>query len=283
MRARYYWLTLSRDTHAFVRACEPCQRFQGKQRLATLPLDPVVVEAPFQQWGLDFIGQIPQVSSAGHSWILATIDYFTRWVEAIPLKTSSSAAIIRFLEENILTRFGVPKKIATDTTSVFKSIELVAFCLRFGITLAHSTNYYPQGNGLAESSNKNLIRIIRRTVGENKRAWDNSLKYALWADKVTKKQSTRKAPFELVYGVDVVLLVNLMIPIHKLIREFTIDEEALHGQFDDLVQLEEDRSEAFTHFIEHQRQVKKDFDKRAKGKVFQVGDLVLLWDKRREK
>jgi hypothetical protein len=128
-----------------------------------------------------------------------------------------------------------------------------------------------------------LIRIIRRTVGENKRAWDSSLKYALWADRVTKKKSTGKAPFELVYGVDVVLPVNLMVPVHKLIREFAIDEEALHGRCDDLVQLEEDRSEALTHFIDHQRQVKKSFDKRAKGKVFHVGDLVLLWEKRREK
>jgi hypothetical protein len=96
-----------------------------------------------------------------------------------------------------------------------------------------------------------LIRIIRGTIGENKRAWDNSLKYALWVDKVTKKQSTGKAPFELVYGDDVVLPVNLMIPVHKLIREFATDEEALHGRFDDVVQFEEDRSKDFTHFIEH--------------------------------
>jgi hypothetical protein len=59
---------------------------------------------------------------------------------------------------------------------------------------------------------------------------------------VTKKQSIGKAPFELVYDVDVVLPINLMIPIHKLIREFTTNEEALHGRFDDLVQLEEDKS-----------------------------------------
>jgi hypothetical protein len=79
----------------------------------------------------------------GHSWILVATDYFTRWVESILLKTSSSAAIICFLEENILTRFGVSKKITTDNTSVFRSVELVAFFLRFGITLAHSANYYP--------------------------------------------------------------------------------------------------------------------------------------------
>lgn len=45
--------------------------------------------------------------------------------------------------------------------------------------LAHSANYFPQGYGLAESSNKNLIRIIKKVVGENKRSWNGCLKFAL--------------------------------------------------------------------------------------------------------
>jgi hypothetical protein len=97
LRVRYYWPTLFRGTHTFICTYESCQRFEGKQRLPALPLDPVVIEAPFQKWGLDFIGQIPQVSSAGHSWLLAATDYLTRWVEAILLGTSSFAAIIRFM------------------------------------------------------------------------------------------------------------------------------------------------------------------------------------------
>jgi len=97
----------------------------------------------------------------------------------VPLRASSSANIVRFLEDNILARFGVPQKITTDNTSVSRSVELLAFCSKYGITLDHAANYYPQGNGLAESSNKNLIRIIRKTVGDNKRAWDNCLKFAL--------------------------------------------------------------------------------------------------------
>jgi hypothetical protein len=209
MRASYYWPTLFRDTHSFVRACEACQRFEGKQKLPTLPLDPVIVEAPFQQWGLDFIGQFSQSSSAGHTWILVATDYFTRWVEAVPLRTSSNATIVRFLEDNILTRFSVPQKITTDNASVFRSVELLAFCSQYGITLAHASNYYPQGIGLAESSNKNLIRIIRKTVGDNKRAWDSCLKFALWADRITRKRSTGKSPFELVYGLDAVLPINM--------------------------------------------------------------------------
>jgi hypothetical protein len=47
LRAGYYWPTIFSDIHHFVRKCEPCQLFTGKKKLAALPLQPVVVEAPF--------------------------------------------------------------------------------------------------------------------------------------------------------------------------------------------------------------------------------------------
>jgi hypothetical protein len=58
LRAGYYWPKLFLDVNAKVRACNPCQLFVGKHKLSILPLVPVKFEAPFQQWGLDFIGEI---------------------------------------------------------------------------------------------------------------------------------------------------------------------------------------------------------------------------------
>ena len=66
--------------------------------------------------------------------------------------------------------------------SYFSSIKLTAFSNEKGIKLHYSTNYYPQGNGLAESTNKNLIRILKKTVIENQRSWHIALPNALWAD-----------------------------------------------------------------------------------------------------
>jgi transposase InsO family protein len=131
------------------------------------------------------------------------------------------------LKENIIIQFGIPSKITTDNASVFRSTELMTFCSQYNITLAHSANYYPHGNGLVESNNKNLIDIIRKVVGENKRSWDDCLKFALWADHITKKHATSKSPFELVYGLDVVLPVNLRLSIYKLLEQFTTNQEAL--------------------------------------------------------
>ena len=36
---------------------------------------------------MDLIGKINLASSKGHNFILVAIDYFTKWVEEVPLKT----------------------------------------------------------------------------------------------------------------------------------------------------------------------------------------------------
>jgi hypothetical protein len=77
--------------------------------------------------------------------------------------------------------------------------------------LSHSSNYYPQGNGLAESSNKNLMNIVKKIVGENKKAWDSKIKYA-YGKTITTNTSTGNTPFELVYGLEAKLPINLQIP-----------------------------------------------------------------------
>ena len=77
---------------------------------------------------------------------------------------------------------------------------MINFCHQYHISLGHSTAYYPQGNGLAESSNKSLVRIIKKLLQENKKAWHLKLRYALWADRICTKRSIGTSPYELVYG-----------------------------------------------------------------------------------
>ena len=105
----------------------------------------------------------------------------------------------------------------TDNAQSFKSEKLVNFCQNHNITLSHPTPYYPQGNGLAESSNKSLVRIIKKLLSQNKKNWDSKLVYALWADRVSSKKSIGTSPFQLVYGVEVVILVQLAFPVMKFL------------------------------------------------------------------
>jgi hypothetical protein len=148
LRFGYYWIKLFTNVNAKVRAYNLCQLFSGKQKLPALPMIPVKTEAPFQQWGLDFIGEIHPQSSTQHKWILTANDYFMKWVEAFPTRNATDSVVINFLEENIISRFGCPWKIVTDNAQAFKSMAMVSFCHKYNIVLGNSTDYYPQGNGL---------------------------------------------------------------------------------------------------------------------------------------
>eukprot|EP00253_Pinus_taeda_P035115 PITA_35115 len=169
LRAGFYWPYLFADVRKFVVCFHKCQIFEDKRKLLPLPLKPISTERPFQQWGLDFIGEIHPSSSGQHKWILTATDYFTKWIETTPCRQANDSIIIQFLETNILSRFGYPKKIITDNAATFKSKRMINFCHKYHITLGHSTTYYPQGNVLAESSNKSLINIIKKVSEENKK------------------------------------------------------------------------------------------------------------------
>ena len=116
-------------------------------------------------------------------------------MEAVPTRQAIDAVIIEFLLTNIMSRFGCPKKIVTDNAKAFTSSKLVKLCSDYNIILSHSTTYYPQGNGLVESSNKSLIRIIKKLLEDNKKAWNAKLKFALWEDRVSTKKSIGTSPF----------------------------------------------------------------------------------------
>jgi len=90
----------------------------------------------------------------------------------------------------------------------FRSGEFVDFCNDYGINFSYSSPYHPRGNGQEKSSNKILMKIIKRIIGMNKKAWDSKLKLVVWTDRVTIKKATGKSPFQLVYRVEVKMHVN---------------------------------------------------------------------------
>jgi ribonuclease HI len=281
LRAGYYWPTLFPDVCREIRACTKCQRFSGKQQLKSLPLKPIVASTPFQQWGLDFIGEIHPPSSGQHRWILTATDYFTKWIEAVPTRSASHKVIISFLED-IIARFGCPSRIITDNAASFKSEPLIKFCEQFQISLVHSTPYYPQGNGLAESSNKSLIKIIKRLLEDNKRAWDSKLKFSLWADRVTTKRSLGTSPFQLVYGAEAVFPTQLALPVAKFFQDYEGEPDHMIRRIHQIVEVQQIREQARDAAYSHQQKIKQAFDRKVKKKEFEIGDLVFKWDAPRQ-
>eukprot|EP00253_Pinus_taeda_P030625 PITA_30625 len=81
-----------------------------------------------------------------------------------------------------------------------------------GLRHDSSTPYYPQANGLVEAINKFLVIMIQRIIGIHRSNWHNMLFSVLWVYQTSVKTSTGFTPFQLVYGLEVVLPIECEIP-----------------------------------------------------------------------
>ena len=156
---------------------------------------------------------------------------------------ATDSVVINFLEENILSRFGCPWKIVTNNAQAFNSMAMISFCQKYNIILGQTRAYYPQGNGLSESVNKSMITVIKKVLTENKKAWHIHLKYSLWANRISTKRSIGISPFQMVYGIDVILPINLALPVMKLWHDSNEEPNDVTRRINHLVEVQQNRAE----------------------------------------
>jgi transposase InsO family protein len=125
-------------------------------------MHPIIKSWPFRGWGLNFIGQMHPLSLKGHRFVLVAMDYFTKWTKVVPLKNTTRKDVIEFITEHIIHRFVIPQTLMTDQGTSFVSGQVREFIESYKIKLLNSSSYYAQANGQVESSNKTLIKIIKR-------------------------------------------------------------------------------------------------------------------------
>ncbi|XP_019181979.1 PREDICTED: uncharacterized protein LOC109177133 [Ipomoea nil] len=101
-RMGYYWPTMVKDCIDYARRCQACQYHANFIHQPPEPLHPTVASGPFDAWGLDVVGPITPKSSAGHAYILAATDYFSKWAEAVALKEVKKENVADFLRVHIV-------------------------------------------------------------------------------------------------------------------------------------------------------------------------------------
>jgi hypothetical protein len=117
---------------------------------------------------------------------------------------------------------------------------------------------------------------------ENKKAWHVHLKYALWANRIGTKRSIRMSPFQMVYGTDVVLPINLALPVMKLWKDSKEEPNDITRRINQLIEVQQNRAEVDEKLQKYQDNMKALFDQKAKDREFLPGDLVLKWEARKE-
>ncbi|KAK1646488.1 hypothetical protein QYE76_064293 [Lolium multiflorum] len=274
-RSGFYWPTMLEDCFQYYKGCQACQKFGSIQMVPASAMNPIIKPWPFRGWGMDMIGEIHPSSSKGHRWVLAITDYFTKWVEAVPMKKVASEDVIKFVLEHVIHRFGIPQTITTDGGSVFVSKEMKEFCDDMGIKLIRSSPYYAQANGQAEASNKSLIKLIKRKIDEHPKRWHEVLSEALWAYRMSCHGAIKTTPYQLVYGQEAVLPWEVKAGSRRVTfqNDLTAEEYAalISDSIEDATEL---RLWSLEKIKENKAKVARAYNKKVKPKEFQVDDLV---------
>jgi len=163
-----------------------------------MPLNNIQEVEVFDCWGIDFIGPLP--SSFSNEYILLAVKYVSKWVEVIPAQKADAKTVIKFLKKNIFCRFGTPRVLISDGGSHFCNAQLQKVLEHYSVRHKVATAYHPQTNGQAEVSNRQIKKILEKTVASSRKDWSLKLDEALWAYRTAFKTPTALSPFQLIYG-----------------------------------------------------------------------------------
>ena len=132
LQACFYWPTLFKDCFEFYKTCARCQQFGGVTKRNMMPLTPILILEIFDCWGIDFMG--PFLPSCVYLYIFLSVDYVSKWVEAIPTRTNDHKVVLKFIKEHIFSRFGVPHAIISDSGLHFCNRSFENFLKKHGVT-----------------------------------------------------------------------------------------------------------------------------------------------------
>ena len=203
LSSRYVWRGMAKDTAAWCRDCQQCQRSKPS-KIPKATIQPIhVPQRRFAHIHVDLVGPLP-ISSQGHSHIFTIVDRSTRWLEAVPMKSTTATACADALVNTWISRFGVPDNLTSDRGAQFTSDVWHVLCSRLGIKHHLTTAFHPQSNGLVERSHLQLKNALRaRSAGVE---WPDHLPWVLLGLRVAPKEDHNISSAELVYGAPLNLL-----------------------------------------------------------------------------
>ena len=155
------------------------------------------------------------------------------------------------------------------------SKEVRKFAKLYKIKLLNSSPYYAQANGQAESSNKTLIKLNKKKMEGNPRRWHEVLSEALWAHRISRHGATKVTPFELVYGQEAVLPVEVNLDAYRLAKQNDLSAVVYHDlMMDNIDEVTDVTLKALKEIEKDKARVAKAYNKKVRSKSFQVGELV---------
>jgi hypothetical protein len=131
---------------------------------------------------------------------LVAVDYVTKWVDVIPMKSVDHATAMKIFKDIILPRFGVPRFLITDGGSHFIHQVFRKTLAKYGVNHRVESPYHPRTSGQVELSNRELKLILEKIVNKSWSDWPTKINEALWAYSTTFENPMGMSSYRMVYG-----------------------------------------------------------------------------------
>ncbi|XP_059510854.1 gypsy retrotransposon integrase-like protein 1 [Stegostoma tigrinum] len=197
IQSRYYWLGIVKDVVDWIKMCETCQHAEHYKNVnRKLPL--LKVTRPWEILVFDLIGPFPE-TTCGNTYVLMVTDYFTKWVEAIPIQKKDALSVAKGLAATFY-RFGASRDIFSSESRVFCDEVNKNLFERWNISHKVTPAEHLQRAGLVDRTNEILKAAIRNTVNSKQTEWDDCLDPVLFEFRTSVNSSTKFTPFFLLYN-----------------------------------------------------------------------------------
>ena len=205
--SRFVWKGMAADVGCWCKECLACQR----AKITTQPSAPVqpipIPSRRFTHIHVDLVGPL-KASAEGYTHVMTMVDRTTRWMEVIPLSSTTATASADALVAGWISRFGVPAVITTDRGVQFTSAVWQVLCKRLGIKHSPTTAYHPQANGLVERFHRHFKDSMQARLAA--RDWPAHLPWVLLGLRAAPKEDHNISAAELLYGVPLALPGELL-------------------------------------------------------------------------
>ncbi|GJY10838.1 reverse transcriptase domain-containing protein [Tanacetum coccineum] len=178
---------------------------------------------PFYKWGIDIAGPFPK-GPGKVKFLIVAMDYFTKWIEAKAVARITGNQVKKFVWNNIVCRFGLPREIISDNGKQFSDNPFKDWCEKLNIAYRFASVKHPQSNRLVQRANQSLGEGIKARLGEGNKNWIEELPHVLWAHRIMIKSIHGDTPFSLTYGTETVILAEIGMPTYR-----TMAVDAVHN------------------------------------------------------
>jgi hypothetical protein len=195
----YWWIGMNTDTREVVRRCLVCDQVRATFRASSEQLHCLPIMGMMYRWGVDLAGPFP-VTNRGHLYVMICIEHFSKWIEAIPLRSKTAAATSYAFRQHVPSRYGAPAEVLTDGGSEFKG-EFEQLLVESLIDHRVTSPNHPQADGLAERAVQTIKRALRKvcTAAGGVEDWDVATAWVVLGYNCSVQASTRCSPYELLF------------------------------------------------------------------------------------